>query len=273
MSVDGICYNKYLYNNILLNTKNKHYNNTIYQNNNISFGSNQEKSPKRNTKTIIGLISGLGAITVGVLLFKKWNPKPVKELAEHIDFVKADKIEDAVKFAKDNLGVKLNVGGQLKTANWINEALVNLSNKTKGKVLLPKEIKIHKFWYEKLNGRYNPFTRTVQLSKNYFGEAFEKDFEKVKRLGYLDNRLLTLYHEIGHGIHLTVSNIFNELFGSSKFKKIISPVKDDLTNYLGGKYYTKCEGETFAHIFGKKMRGEKLPEYVEKIWERIGGKY
>ena len=243
-----------------------------YQRRNINFGAKQEPKSDISAKKIAGYALGLGAIAAGIILFKKWNPKPVKELAQHIDFVKADNIESAIKFAQENFGVKLRVNGQLKTANWINESLVNLSNKTKGKVLLPKEIKICKL-SDNLHGKYNPFTRTVKLAENYFGKAFERDFEKVKDMGLLSERLITLYHEIGHGIHLTTSNILNEVFGTSRYKKIISGCRDDLAQYLGGKYFTRCEGEAYAQIFAKKMAEGKLPDSVEKVWQKIGGKY
>lgn len=244
-----------------------------YQKSNINFGTKQQEQKSNiSAKKIAGIALGLGAIAAGIILFKKWNPKPVKELAQHIDFVKADNIESAIKFAQENFGVKLEVNGQLKTANWINESLVNLLNKTKGKVLLPKEIRICKL-PNGLQGKYNPFTRTVKLAENYFGRAFEKDFEKLKDIGLLSERLVTLYHEIGHGIHLTTSNILNEIFGTSKYKKIISGCRDNLSQYLGGEYFVRCEGETFAQLFGKKMAEGNLPDFAANIWEKIGGKY
>ena len=270
MSEIGSIYSIYLHKPYSVNNQKTNY--ADYQRCNINFGAKQEPKSNISAKKIARIAFGLSMLAAGIILFKKWNPKPVKELAQHIDFVKADNVESAIKFAQENFGVKLRVNGQLKTANWINESLVNLSNKTKGKVLLPKEIKICKL-PAKIQGKYNPFTRTVKLGENCFGNAFERDFEKVKDLGLLSERLVTLYHEIGHGIHLTTSNIINEVFGTSGYKKIISGCRDDLTQYLGGKYFTRCEGEAYAQIFGKKMAEGKLPDFVEKVWQKIGGKY
>ena len=268
----GTNFRQYTYENIPRSKQQKNYYYENPQYNSISAGTPQEKKSNISAKRLAGIALGIGAIAAGTILFKKWNPKPIKVLAEHIDFIKADTIEDALKFAQNNFGVKLNVNGQLKTANWINESLVNLSNKTKGKVLLPKEIKICKL-RKGVQGRYNPFTRTVSLAEYYFGSAFEKDFDIVKKHGYLPERLLNLYHEIGHGIHLTGSNIFNELIGTSGFKKKISACPNDLTEFIGGKYFTRCEGETYAQLFGKKMAEGKLPDYAEDLWRKIGGKY
>ena len=273
MNVENLNYSKNLYYyKVPVHFKNAQNCNTISQINNNLPETNQGKKSKINGKKIALIALGLGAVAAGILLFKKWNAKPVKELAEHIDFIKADNIDDAIKFAKDTLGVKLNVNGQLKTANWINESLVNLSNKAKGKVLLPKEIQVTKL-INGFSGKYNPFTRTVKLSANKFGTAFERDFEKVKELGWLKGQLEVLYHEIGHGIHLTKSNMFNEFIGTSKIKILISPCKQELEKHLGGSYYTRCEGEAFPQLFAKKMSDGKLPDYAEKIWRSIGGMY
>ena len=258
------------------NSQINNYNNSnqyhIYTKNNTSFQSKENEKPKFSVSKIAGFVLGLSTIAIGTILFKKWNPKPIKELAQHIDFVKADKIEDAIKFAQENLGVKLEVNGQLKTANWINESLVNLSNKTKGKVLLPRKIKICKL-PKMINGKYNPFTKTVNLAEYSFGTSFERDFEKVKKIGLLEERLVTLYHEIGHGIHLSISNIFNEIFSTPRFKKIVCNNKEKLIQYLGSEYFTRSEGEAFSQIFGKKMAEVDLPNYVEEIWKKLGGKY
>ena len=234
---------------------------------------NQNKTNKiLSTLGVIASI-GIGLVTAGVV-FKRWNPKPIKQLAENIQFVKADKIEDAIKFAQENLGVKLDVNGQLKTANWINESLVNLSNKAKGKVLLPKSIKICKL-PKGLAGRYKPFSRTVKLSENSFGTYFERDFEKVQKMGNLQDRLETLYHEIGHGVHLTKSNIFNAIFGTPKFNKTINPYKDELIDFLGQgridpKHYISSEGETFSQLFALKMTGQPFSNNVEKVCQSLG---
>lgn len=83
-----------------------------------------------------------GAATIAVLI-AKGRFSEAKKLAEHIDFKKAETIEEAITFGKKNLGIKKYIGFQssdVELLNWINEGLVNVSNKMKGKAKMPKGV-------------------------------------------------------------------------------------------------------------------------------------
>lgn len=80
--------------------------------------------------------------TIAVLI-AKGRFSEAKKLAEHIDFKKAETIEEAINFGKKNLGIKKYIGFQsndVELLNWINEGLVNVSNKMKGKAKMPKGV-------------------------------------------------------------------------------------------------------------------------------------
>lgn len=272
MAVDKINYNaKFSYNNTILQNHKNSESPGVTKQHDIPLKTNQAQGSKLNGKQIAAIYLGVQALLT-FALFKKWNPKQVKKLAPHIDFIKADKVDDAVKFAKDNFGITLDVKGQLKTANWINESLVNLSNKTKGKVLLPKKIKICSI--AGADGQYNPLTRTVKLSKDLFGENFEREFEQLHKSGFLNRRLLILYHEIGHGIHLTGSNMLNAILATPRYKEIINPYKNELNTFFNeNSHFIKNEAETYSQLFAMKMAGIEFPQAIENIWKKFGGRY
>ena len=95
-------------------------------------------------KLTAGIMAGIGitALVVGGILYH--NSKAIKKLCEHIDFKKAQTLDEAIKFGKDNLGIEKYSGFEQKDVdivNWINEGLVNVNNKFKGKAKMPKVIK------------------------------------------------------------------------------------------------------------------------------------
>lgn len=66
-----------------------------------------------------------------------------KKLAESIDFKPAQTIEEAIEFGKKHLGIRSYTGFEAKdieVINWVNEGLVNTSNKMKGQLRMPKDI-------------------------------------------------------------------------------------------------------------------------------------
>lgn len=101
----------------------------------------EPKGLSTSAKVGIGAVA-VGAITIGVLL-AKGKFSQAKQLAENINFKKAETVEDAIKFGQENLGIKNYSGfetADLDVLNWVNEGLVNVSNKLKGKAKLPKKI-------------------------------------------------------------------------------------------------------------------------------------
>ena len=89
-----------------------------------------------------GIVLGLGALAY-VLTRGKAGSKQVQQLAEHIDFSQAKTYEEAVQFGKTHLGIKEYKGfgeKDLDVINWLNEGIVNISNKLKGKSIIPKKV-------------------------------------------------------------------------------------------------------------------------------------
>ena len=81
------------------------------------------------------------AVTVAGLIIRG-RLKAVTQLAEHIDFTPAKTMEEAKEFAKKHLKIeKFDTANDLDMANWVNEGLVNINNKYKGKGHIPKEVR------------------------------------------------------------------------------------------------------------------------------------
>lgn len=106
------------------------------------------KSDKDKNKTWkwAGIIGGTAsAIALAVFYIRKNKFFKVKQLAEHINFQKAESVEDAIRFGQENLGIRNYTGFEakdLEVLNWVNEGLTNVSNKMNGKVRMPKGIGI-----------------------------------------------------------------------------------------------------------------------------------
>jgi len=101
---------------------------------------------KNKTKLIIGAVAAALTVAVGgILLHRKFNAEKLTEqvqkiLPEHIDFSAAKTKDEAVKFGQNVLGIKNYVGfeeSDIKVLNWINEGLVNVNNRTKGRAQMP----------------------------------------------------------------------------------------------------------------------------------------
>ena len=95
------------------------------------------------TKWALGISCTLGTLATIALLIKKNKYSEAKQLAEHITFEKAKTLEDAIKFGKEHLGIQAYTGFEakdLEVINWVNEGLVNTSNKLKGKIRVPKYV-------------------------------------------------------------------------------------------------------------------------------------
>lgn len=145
-----------------------------------------------------------GGLVAAAVLSKGKTLKPAN-FAEHIDFVKASTMEEAVEFAKKNFGIKtFDFGDDLEFANWVNEGLVNINNRFKGKANIvenlrfatPEEIAKHK----KEDGSAaiawcNSFRRSgdnssIVFNKNYIDNAskkFNNFLEKLKIHPKLDD--------------------------------------------------------------------------------------
>ena len=107
-----------------------------------------QQTPKtiNKKKLAVSTAAGLGvtALAVGGLLYKrKIDNADAKKLVKSINFESAESLKEAVEFGKKNLGIKKYRGfkkADLDVVNWVNEALVNINNVTKGKVIMPNKI-------------------------------------------------------------------------------------------------------------------------------------
>lgn len=147
----------------------------VQENNNVKvqnpISSEVKKIDKK--KLAVGVAAGIGitALVVGGILYnKKINSKAVKELAEHIDFKEAKSLDEAIEFGKQCLGIRKYKGFKetdLDVVNWVNEGLVNVNNKAKGKAIMPKAVK------------YSNKLKDADASINGFGTlAISKDYVK-----------------------------------------------------------------------------------------------
>lgn len=98
----------------------------------------EKKSFSSKHKTAIMAGATLAGVATVAVLIAKGRFSEAKKLADEIKFQKANTMEEAIAFAKEHLGIKsFDVGGDLEVANYVNEGLVRISNKFKGKADLP----------------------------------------------------------------------------------------------------------------------------------------
>lgn len=103
----------------------------------------EENKKKLSNQTKIGIGVGIATLATIAFFVAKGRMSEAKNLAEHIDFKSSQNIEDAIKFGKENLGIKSYDGfgaNDLDAINWLNEGFVNVSNKMKGKLRMPKHV-------------------------------------------------------------------------------------------------------------------------------------
>ena len=142
----------------------------------------QTKSLSKGAKYGIGAVAllGLGALAY-VLTKGKVGSKQVQSLAEHIEFKPATTMDEAVKFAKEHLGItKFDVGNDLEIANWVNNGLTKVSNRYKGKAPIPSIVETYpEALYQQAmrEGKdvamadINAHTGKMRVNTHYFNDA------------------------------------------------------------------------------------------------------
>ena len=165
-----------------------------------------EKKKKLSTGAKIGIGAGVLA-TAGLIAFlvMKGRTSETKQLAEHIEFKPAQTLEEAIKFGQENLGIKSYNNfseNDLSAINWLNEGFVNVSNRMKGKLRMPKQILFtddqNILGEHSLAGVISDSNLPQELKK-YFGsfflnkkffsapiEAVNNDFQKALKHGYFE---------------------------------------------------------------------------------------
>lgn len=253
-------------------------------------------------KALVGIGASLAAAaTVGILL-AKGDFRQAKQLAEHIDFKEAKTMDEAVQFAKENLGVKLQIGDNLDVANFLNEIFVDVNNKMKGKAVLPKKVKMESvtssdgyeafgFYDKKGNMKLGKtFINIVDLSRKK-GVSFKEFANEISKKAN-DETVITrmLYHELGHANHKNFmkmrrlpelkadgnkdTHLTEEFLQDVKDNKIVHDFFDKNTSTRlddGTIYSLSSPAEFVADTFSFKMLGKSIPEEVEKIYQKFGG--
>lgn len=166
----------------------------------------EEKKKKLST----GAKVGIGAVflaTAGLIAFlvMKGKVSEAKQLAEHIEFKPAQTLEEAIKFGKEHLGIKSYEdfgANDLDAINWLNEGFVNVSNRMKGKLRMPKQILFtddqNILGEHSLAGvvsdsnlpqELKKYSGSFFLNKKFFSdpiEAVNNDFKKALKHGYFE---------------------------------------------------------------------------------------
>lgn len=131
-----------------------------------------------------------GCLLDAVGLFLK-NSERLK-LQKHIDFFKAQNVEQAANFAEQNFKIKFFDVKDLDTANWINNGLTELSNKFQGETYMPSNISFNKFKKKRLNitdALYHPRKDMICFNQNSYADI-------DNRLKFLMNGLDSKFKEL-----------------------------------------------------------------------------
>lgn len=112
----------------------------------------------------------LTTIGTGAYFSKLFLPRAEKlALKAKTEFTKAQTLEQAQNFAKENFKIKEFYVDDLYAANWVNKGLTELSNFFKGKTFMPEKIVYEDFGGDTLDhfsaARYRKFGSTISINK------------------------------------------------------------------------------------------------------------
>lgn len=197
-----------------------------------------------------------GGIVAAAILSKGKTLKPAN-FAEHIDFKPAQTMEEAVEFAKKNFGIQnFNLENDLEMANWVNQGLVNINNRFKGKANMPKNVIFdEKYFTRKPNAAAycSGNGRTIAFNKEYFSD---KLITKVKHnLELIFPEYNPEKHEfknlVVHGEDTTIKNKLAEHY----FKLLENPDK-----------YTRFDAMNAGMLFDDYVASIKFSEKNPTHW-------
>lgn len=155
----------------------------------------KEEEKKTSTAKKAGIAAGviIGLTAIGLIVRGKL--KAVTKLAENIEFTPAKTMEEAREFAKKHLKIEnFDTADDLELANWVNDGLVRINNKYKGRAYIPDEVlpypkelahdgtlagmkvdkrglKLHSTLYvnvEKFNGNEKAIERMLSKEKGFY---------------------------------------------------------------------------------------------------------
>lgn len=172
----------------------------------------QDKKKKLSTGQKIGIGAGVLAfcgIVASAILTKGKTLQPAN-FKEYIEFTKANTMEEAIEFAKKNFGIRtFDFGDDLEFANWVNEGLVNINNRFKGKANIvknlrfatPEEIAKQPKAYALCNSlNYHSDDASILFNKNLIDKAkdkFQSSLHNIIHLEKLENNEITYDYFLG----------------------------------------------------------------------------
>ena len=137
---------------------------------------------KKNSAKKWGILAGAALAVTAAGLIIRGRLKSVTQLAEHIDFTPAKTMEEAKEFAKKHLKIeKFDTANDLDMANWVNEGLVNINNKYKGKGHIPKEVMPVP---DELKDKYKT---VIAAMRTGVGKGFYMDSTLIVNVDYFNN--------------------------------------------------------------------------------------
>ena len=146
----------------------------------VKQGGEEKENKQLSTGAKVGIGAGILAaagLVVAAIFTKGKTFKPAN-FAEHIDFKPAQTMEEAVEFAKKHLGIeRFDFGNDVEMANWVNEGLVKLNNRFKGKAQMPKNVIFDEKYFAKnpdAEAYHNAASETIAINKKYFDGIYEK---------------------------------------------------------------------------------------------------
>ena len=260
--------------------------------------SGKKKGLSTGAKWGIGL--GLTALVgLGACLISRGRigTKSAKQITEHIDFKEAKNMDEAIKFAQENFGIKLDLGDNLFAANFINESCVNVSNKMKGKAYFPKKIKFGNInnnskavgGYDHISNVlvvnetnshggwnfYKAFNETLKSKQNYLEYS-----KQLQKLDIANNMRETIYHELGHCNHAAICKDYHKM---GKLKELGFVVDKSITKeFLNTKsiqetaskvsdYAKESPAEFIAETFAGLIEGKTYSNDVMALYKKYGG--
>ena len=269
--------------------------------------NNQTQSTKtglsKNAKLGLGALALVGIGAAAYILSRgKVGSKSAQQLAEHIEFKKAANIQEAKQFAAEKLGVTLNLE-DLEVANYVNEGLVRVSNKLKGKSSMPKVVDLADY----SGSKDNPFMswqhgtcklRLKQQITNLADSARKKNIslaEYIESFMFKDNRYTNkgyspfhwISHELGHANHFATCSDAGKMVSIKKLqnrgitdmhyteeflKEINAPEIQALYDRTFVSNYPKTSPAEFvADTFGRQIDGASIPKELLDIYRKYGG--
>lgn len=263
----------------------------------------QDKKPclLKSAKWWLGVLALVGIGTAAYILSKgKVGNKSVQQLSEQIEFKEAGTVGDAVKFAQENLGIKLDIGDNLFIANFINESCVNVSNAMRGKAYFPKRIEFGIVNNSKAAGGYDSISNVLVINNKNTGwgtdfyEAFNKtlktkdsylEYSKLLNLNkntVFNDMRITIYHELGHCNHKAICKDFEKMDKLKELDNLAFSDKSITTEFLNdktiqstaakvSKYSKDSPAEFVAEVFARRMQGQIFSDDIIALYKKYNG--